>query len=380
MKIVDLETFVLSNRRVLVKISTDEGASGWGEPVLENWAVPTAAAVDRMREYLIGQDPLQITRLWQVIARGGFYRGGAVLHSAVAGVDQALWDIKGRWYGAPVHELLGGAVRDRVRMYAHGGGEFRTGDPERVRALVEAGFTMIKVAPDGRHDFIDTPAAVAAFVDDMTELREIVGNEIDLAVDAHGRFSTPNSIRVLPLLEPLMLAFVEEPLRPEHTARIGDVVRSTSIPIATGERLYSRTEYRAAFEAGIAIAQPDLSHAGGITECFRIATQAEIYDAQIAPHCPLGPVALAACLQLDFAVPNFLAQEQSVDLHEGGDDRAILKNPEVLTIVDGCIERLTGPGLGIEVDEDAVRDRVATGLLAPGSPVWINRDGSFAEW
>jgi galactonate dehydratase len=381
MRITAVETFVLSNRRALLKVSTDEGVAGWGEPVLEGWVGSVVAAVDEMSRHLIGADPTQITRLWQVLARGGFYRGGAVLASAVAAIDQALWDITGRWLGQPVHVLLGGAVRDRVRIYAHAGAAGRLGDPGRARELVADGITMIKAAPDGPIAPLTTAAAIDAFVGQFAELRDAVGPHVDLAIDLHGRFSVAQSIRVLPLLEELHPVFVEEPLRPEHSARIGDIVRATTVPIATGERLYSRTDFRPVFEAGIAIAQPDLSHAGGITESFRIGAMAETYDIQIAPHCPLGPVALAACLQLDLALPNALAQEQGVNGAYGTHpDLEILRNPEVLTAVDGFIPRLTGPGLGVEIDEDAVRARVATGPLDPAGPVWTQSDGSFAEW
>jgi galactonate dehydratase len=381
MRITQIETFVLSNRRALVKISTDKGISGWGEPVLENWARTTVAAVERMSQYLIGGDPRQITRLWQVLTRGGFYRGGPILASAVAGLDQALWDIKGRALGAPVHEFLGGAVRDRVRVYTHANTSGRTGDPVAARRLVAEGYTLLKVAPDGPRRFITSSGSIDRLLADLAEFREAIGPDVDFAIDLHGRFSVPESIRVIPLLEPLRPAFVEEPLRPEHSDRIGDIVRATRVPIATGERLYSRNEYRAVLEAGIAIAQPDLSHAGGITECFRIATGAEVYDVQIAPHCPLGPVALAACLQLDLAIPNFYAQEHTADLRAGSSgDLAILANPEVLAVVDGHIGRLTGAGLGIEIDEDAVRAAVVTGPLEPGSPQWTQEDGGFAEW
>ncbi|MGN8048203.1 galactonate dehydratase [Curtobacterium sp. 22159] len=381
MRITTVETFVLSNRRALVRIGTDEGVAGWGEPVLENWARTTAAAVDRLAEHLVGTDPLRITHLWQVMARGGFYRGGAVLASAVAGVDQALWDLKGRWLGVPVHELLGGATRDRVRVYAHASAEDRFGSPDRARRLVADGFTMVKCAPPGRLDPIDRPAGLEQAVRELEELRDAVGPEVDVAIDLHGRSSMANSRRLLARLDDVAPVFVEEPLRPEHSARIGDVVRSTTIPIAVGERLYSREEFRPVLEQGIAVAQPDLSHAGGITECFRIGTMAESYDVLVAPHCPLGPVALAACLQLDLALPNVLAQEMVVTPEYGtGTGIELVRNPEVLAVRDGFVERLTGPGLGIEVDEDAVRDAVDTGVLAPGSPVWSAPDGSFAEW
>jgi galactonate dehydratase len=381
MRITAVETFVLSNRQALVKVSTDEGVVGWGEHTLENWVRTSTAAVERMSEYLVGADPLRITGLWQTLTRGGYYRGGPVLSSAVAGLDQALWDIKGRWHGAPVHELLGGPTRDAARIYAHANGPQRTGDPQRARAHVKAGIDLLKVAPHGRIEFLETPEHVDALVADLAQLRAEVGTGVDLAVDLHGRFSLPLSRRLLPRLDALGIAFVEEPVRPEHSDLIADLVRCSPIPVATGERLYSRAEFRRVLEAGVAIVQPDVCHAGGITECFRIATQAETYDAQLAPHCPLGPVALAASLQLAFAVPNFYAQEQLLDLHLGASAMAtVLVDPKVLVPIDGRIPRLTGPGLGVEVDEDAVRAAVDAGRLAPGSPVWEYPDGSFAEW
>jgi galactonate dehydratase len=381
MRITAVETFVLSNRQALVKVSTDEGVSGWGEHTLENWAHTATAAVARMSEHLIGADPLRITALWQTLARGGYYRGGPVLSSAVAGLDQALWDIKGRWLGVPIHELLGGATRDAVRIYAHANAPDRTGNPARALEHVAAGIDLIKVAPQTQIEFIDTPRRLEAMLAQLGELRTAVGSGVDLAIDLHGRFSRPMSRRLLPRLESLGIAFAEEPVRPEHSELLGELVRCSSVPIATGERLYSRTDFRQVLEAGVAIVQPDVCHAGGITETFRIATQAEIYDAQIAPHCPLGPVALAASLQVALAVPNFYAQEQSLNLHLGLTPEAeILLDPQVLTAVGGRIPRLTGPGLGIEIDEDAVRAAVDAGPLSPGSPVWYYPDGGFAEW
>ncbi|ACQ82276.1 Mandelate racemase/muconate lactonizing protein [Beutenbergia cavernae DSM 12333] len=382
MRITAVETFVLSNRCVLVKISTDRGIAGWGEAVAENWALATVATLERMAEHLVGRDPREITKHWQVLTRGGFYRGGPLMGSAVAGIDQALWDIKGRALGAPVHELLGGPARDAVRVYAHAGGSGRTGDPDLARRRVEQGYTLVKVAPDyGPVGFLESPAWAERFVSDLRELRDAVGPAIDIAIDFHGRLSVAQSRRALSLLDDIAPAFVEEPLRPEHSALIGELVHASPVPIATGERLYDRYEFRSVLEAGVAIVQPDLSHAGGITECFRIATQAEVYDAQIAPHCPLGAVALAACLQVDLAVPNAYAQEQVVDVHDPASPAlAILTDPSVLTPVDGAIPRLTGPGLGVDVDEDAVRERVATGTLDAGSPIWTAADGSFAEW
>lgn len=381
MKITGVETFVLSTRRMLVKVSTDEGVSGWGEPVLEGWVLAVRGAIERMSEHLLGRDPRQITRLWQLMARGGFYRDGAVLASAVAGLDQALWDLTGHWYDTPIHELLGGPCRDRVRVYSHANIRGRTGDVEAARRLVAAGITMIKVAPEDVTEFLDSPANVSRVVDELTELREAVGNNTDIALDLHGRHSVAGSIRLLQRLEPLTLAFVEEPLRPEHTHRLHDITHSTTVPIATGERLYSRADFRPAIDAGIAIAQPDLSHAGGITECFRIATMAETSDVQIAPHCPLGPVAFAACLQLDLAIPNAYVQEQGLGLHDlDTADVGLVSNPEALALVDGAVPRLTGPGLGIEINEEAVRHATLPRPVTGGSPTWQTADGGFAEW
>jgi galactonate dehydratase len=381
MRISGVETFVLSDRHALVKISTDEGVTGWGECTLEGWVRTAVAAVERMTGHLIAADPRPITALWQTLARGGFYRGGPVLSSAVAGLDQALWDLKGRALGVPVHELLGGPTRTQARIYAHANAPGRTGDPALALAHVATGVDLVKVAPQFQIGYLAPPELINRMIADLTELRAAVGAGVDIALDLHGRFSLPLARRLLPRLEPLDIAFVEEPLRPEHSDLLGELVRCSPVPIATGERLHTRAEFRRILEAGVTIVQPDVSHAAGITEVFRIGALAESYDAQLAPHCPLGPVALAASLQLAFAVPNFYAQEQVLNPHLGGSEALrVLADPGVLTPVGGRIPRLTGPGLGIEIDEDAVRAAVDDGPLEPGSPVWEYPDGSFAEW
>jgi galactonate dehydratase len=383
MRITTVETFVLGERQLLVRIGTDEGPAGWGDASLEHRPGTIAAAIRELSGHLIGEDPLPVTAHWQRLTRGGFYRGGAVLASAVAGLDLALWDLRGKWFGAPIHELLGGPCRDRVRLYTHTwGGPGRTGGPERARALVASGYTLVKASVAGPVGFLDTPSMTSRFIEDLEALREAVGGAADFGIDLHGRVSVHQARRLADAVAHTAPAFLEEPLRPEYSRAIGRLVASTSIPIATGERLFSREEFLPVLEAGIAIAQPDLAHAGGITEVFRIATLAESYDVQVAPHCPIGPVALAACVQLDLAVPNFYAQEHVIDLTSAGsEDLAILRNPEVLVPVSGHIERPTGPGLGIDVDEDAVRAAHRSDLLVPGgSPMWSYPDGSFAEW
>ena len=381
MKITGFELFLIEPRWLFLRLDTDEGVHGWGEPVVEGRAATTARAVEEAMEYLVGRDPSCIEDHWQVLTKGGFYRGGPVLSSAAAGIDQALWDIAGRVHDVPVHQLLGGPVRHRARVYGWVHGSEPAELAEAARAQVERGLTAVKMTPSEAIAPLDTPAAIQRVLDRVAAVREAVGMHVDVALDCHGRFSTAMSRRVLPLLEPLRPLFVEEPVLPEHTRDIGAVVASTSIPIATGERLYSRWDFRPAFEAGIAVAQPDVSHAGGISETRRIAAMAEVHDVLLAPHCPLGPIALAACLQVDFATPNFLIQEQSLGIGYGDDSGLLgyLVDPAPFTFVDGCIERPTGPGLGIEVDEAAVR-RAAERGHAWRTPLWRHADGSLAAW
>lgn len=383
MKIERIETFLLGEREVLVRIETDSGLVGWGDASLEHRAVTVAAAIRELSRLLIGTDPRPVTAHWQRLTRAGFYRGGPVLSSAVAGLDHALWDLRGHALGAPVHELLGGPCRDRVRLYTHAWGDpGHTGGPERARALVERGYGLVKASIAGPVPFLPAPESTARLVADLEALRAAVGTGADFAIDLHGRVSLPHARRLAEAVAHTSPAFLEEPTRPEHQHLLAGLTASTSVPIATGERLFTREEFLPVLSAGIAIAQPDPAHAGGITEVFRIATLAESFDVQLAPHCPLGPVALAVCVQLDLAVPNFFAQEHVIDLASAdSEDLAILRNPEVLVARDGHLERLVGPGLGIDVDEDAVRARHRDDLEVPvGNPTWSYPDGGFAEW
>ncbi|MET8159019.1 galactonate dehydratase [Sphaerisporangium sp. NPDC005289] len=381
MKIDRVETFLVAPRWLFLKITTDDGVVGWGEPVVEGRAETVRAAIGELSDLLIGADPMRIEDHWQVLTRGGFYRGGPVLSSTVAGIDQALWDIAGKVRGAPVHELLGGPVRDRVRMYGWAYGETAGQVAEAAATAIAAGYTAVKIAPPGPMAFLDTPAGLRSVVDLLAKVRDAIGPDNDVAIDLHGRASIPASRRLLPLLEPYVPLFVEEPLRPEYSSDIARIVTATSSPIATGERLYTRREFRDVLDAGVAVVQPDLSHAGGISEVRRIAAVAEMYDAVLAPHCPLGPIALAACLQIDLATPNFLIQEQALGLHHhhGQDGLNYLVDTDVLRLRDGHVERLDAPGLGIDVDEKAVREAAARGHRFR-SPIWRGPDGAFTEW
>ncbi|GLU50309.1 galactonate dehydratase [Nocardiopsis ansamitocini] len=381
MKITRVETFAVPPRWLLCRVETDDGVVGWGEPVVEGRAATVRTAVHELAELLVGRDPLRVEDHWQLMTKASFYRGGPVLSSAVAGLDQALWDIAGKHLGVPVHVMLGGPVRDRVRAYSWVGGDEPGDVGESVAAQVEAGFTAVKMNASGRMNRLATVRDIDLMVRRAAAARAALGDDRDFAVDFHGRFTTANARQAIPHLAPLRPLFVEEPVLPEHTHLLGEVTRSTTVPVATGERLFSRADFLPALQAGIAVAQPDLSHAGGISEVRRIASLAEVYDVQLAPHCPLGPVSLAASLQVAFATPNFLIQEQSIGIHynKGAEVLDYLADPEVFAFRDGHIDRPTAPGLGIEVDEARVR---AADGSAPDwrGPVWRHDDGSFAEW
>lgn len=381
MKITGLETFQVAPRWLFLAVRTDVGITGWGEPVVEGRAATVAAAVAELADYLVGQDPGPIEDHWQVLFKGGFYRGGPVLASAVAGIDQALWDIKGKFLGVPVHELLGGPVRRRMRCYSWIGGDEPTALADHARRRVAEGFDAVKMNAAGRMRPLETPAELADLTARVEAVREAVGDHIDVAVDFHGRFSPALARQACRVLEPLHPLFVEEPVVPELSADLERVTRDTTIPVATGERLYSRWDFHPALAAGVAVAQPDLSHAGGISECRRIAAAAETYGVSLAPHCPLGPIAFAACLQVDFASPNAVIQETSLGIHynTGSDLLDYLVDPGVFGFVDSAVPRPTGPGLGIEVDETAVAEAAKTGH-SWRNPIWRHADGSFAEW
>ncbi|MEV4495601.1 galactonate dehydratase [Micromonospora arborensis] len=381
MKIERIETFLVAPRWLFCRVETDDGLVGWGEPVVEGRAEVVRSAVEVLSEHLIGADPLRIEQHWQVLTKGGFYRGGPILSSAVAGLDQALWDIAGQAYGAPVHALLGGPVRDRVRIYSWIGGDEPNEVADAAAAQIAAGLTGVKMNACGRLSPIPTSAEVDEVVGRVAAAREVLGPDRDIALDFHGRAGLAAVRRILPELVGLRPFFVEEPVLPDQAHHLRDIVASTPIPVATGERLYGRTEFLGPLQAGVTVVQPDLSHAGGISEVRRIAALAETYGALLAPHCPLGPISLAASLQVAFATPNFLIQEQSIGIHYNAGSELLdyLVDPEPFRFVDGHIARLDRPGLGITVDEAAVRKAAQT-PHAWRNPVWQHADGSFAEW
>lgn len=382
MKITRLTTYRVPPRWMFLKIETDEGIVGWGEPVVEGRARTVEAAVHELSDYLVGQDPCRINDLWQVMYRGGFYRGGPILMSAIAGIDQALWDILGKSMGQPVYKLLGGRLRDRMKTYCWVGGD-RPGEIiegiHRARAM---GFDTVKMNGTEEFAMVESHAAVDRAMEKFTLIRAEFGSTIDFGIDFHGRVSMPMAKVLLRELEPLRPLFVEEPVLAEQCEYYPRLAESTSIPLAAGERMYSRFDFKRVFEAGgISILQPDVSHAGGITECLRIAAMAEAYDVSLAPHCPLGPVALAACLQVDLVSQNAVFQEQSMGIHynQGAELLDYVLNPEDFRVKDGFVAASERPGLGVEIDEARV---IAASVDAPDwhNPVWRHKDGSVAEW
>jgi galactonate dehydratase len=378
-KIIRIEQFFPRVRTRLVKVTTDSGLVGWGETTLEGKPKSTVAAVDELAEYLVGKDPLRIEHHWQHIYRSAFFRGGPVLMTALSGLDQALWDIAGKHYNVPVYQLLGGPVRDRVRVYAHWGIHDLTeaglaSARERLERLRTRGYTAFKAGPGGSWRGHEPPAVIDSFVRRAYLMREWVGPEVELAFDFHGKMTPALAIEICHELKGMRPMFVEEPVPQENIAALRQVTERAPVPIATGERLLTRWGFREVCEQhAAAYLQPDVSHVGGITELKKVANLAEIYYMHIAPHCAIGPVALAAALHVDAVIPNLLIQEQ-IDASLGD---GLLQ--ESWKVKDGHIELPTRPGLGFEIIErEAENNRAYTEEL--GGEFYDPTDGSVADW
>jgi galactonate dehydratase len=367
LKITRLETLMVRPRWLFLKVHTDAGIVGLGEPIVEGRAETVATAVKEIEPYLKGKDPRRVVHHWQAIYRHAFYRGGPILTSALSGIDMALWDIKGKALGVPVYELLGGPTRDKVRVYAH------AGTPELIKRARDRGFTAFKTNPAKRRPsrYVETPAEVHYAAEKFAALRKAAGDDVDIAIDFHGAISPATAKLLIKAIEPYQPMFVEEPCQAQNHDVMAEIARGTHLPIATGERVFTKWGFREVLEKRAAtILQPDLCHAGGITEVRLIAGMAEAYYAAVAPHNPLGPISLAAGVQIAASIPNFLCQEQ-VSLGEG-----YLKKPFVVR--EGYLQLPDGPGLGIELDEDALAGKIGHD--------WRNResydadDGSVVDW
>lgn len=379
MKIGRIETFHVAPRWLFVRVESDDGAVGWGEASLEGHAEAVDGAFAALRDKFLGYDPFRIEDIWQIGYRSGFYRGGPVLMSALAGLEQALWDLKGRALDLPVWEMLGGKVRDRIRAYAWIGGDRPHEIEAAAAARREQGFSAVKMNATAEVGWIGTPKLFDEVIARVEAARQ---GGMDVGLDFHGRVHRPLAKQLAKALEPLGLLFIEEPLLCENPEGLRQIAELTSTPIALGERLYSRWDFKPFFENGaVDIIQPDLSHAGGILEVRKIAAMAEAYDIAVAPHCPLGPLALAACLQIAACAPNVAIQEMSLGIHYnvGADLFSYCSDKQQLATTDGFLTIPGGPGLGVDIDESAVRESDAD-RHGWRNPVWRLEDGSFAEW
>lgn len=382
MKIKHHELFLVSPRWLFLRIETDTGLVGWGEPIVEGRASTVRTAVDEMMACLVGRNPLDIEDHWNVLYRGAFYRGGPVFMSALAGIDQALWDIKGRHHGVPIHQLMGGKARQSMRVYTWIGGDRPSDVGTAAKAMVDHGFTAVKMNATEELQYVDSHGQIDRAVARLAAVRAAVGREVGIGIDFHGRVHKPMAKVLARELEPYHPMFIEEPVLPENNEALREIARHTTIPIATGERMFSRWQFKQLLADGyVDIIQPDVSHAGGITECKKILSMAEAYDVAAAPHCPLGPIALAACLQVDATCHNAFIQEQSLGIHynQGSDLLDYLADRDVFRFEGGSVPIPDGPGLGIEINEAKVRAGAAVGHDWH-SPLWRHRDGSVAEW
>jgi galactonate dehydratase len=363
LKITKLETFIHRNSWVFVKITTDAGIVGWGE-MLKDKSKACAAEAQEMAKYLLGQDPRPTTHHWQAIYRHGFYRGGPVLTAVLSGIDMALWDIKAKALGLPVHELLGGPTREKIRVYGS-------------RQDVEAGrCTALKGAlrADGRaaYKYVENAGYVQRAAKGFAQMREQLGPDVDIAFDFHGAVEPQTAMLLIKAIEPYQPYFVEEPVQCQNIGVMADIAAKTHIPIATGERIFTKWSFREVLEQKAAtIIQPDICYAGGITELRLIAGIAETFYVPLAPHNPQGPCSLAASCQIAAAIPNFLIQEQGTRSHEN-----LLKNP--FKAEKGYLPVSTEPGLGIEIDEAKFMAQV--GEPQPYQRTYDRDDGSVVDW
>ncbi len=382
MKIRSYELFQVPPRWLFLKIETDEGIVGWGEPVIEGKAATVKACVEELMEYLIGKDPLRIEDHWNMMYRSGFYRGGPIIMSAIAGIDQALWDIKGKYFNAPVYQLLGGACRDSIKVYSWIGGDRPSDVGEAAKKIVDVGFTAVKMNGTEELQYIDSYEKIDQVLERIAAVREAAGQYVGIGIDFHGRVHKPMAKILAKELEQFRPMFIEEPVLAENNEALKEIAQHTSIPIATGERMFSRWDFKSVLADGyVDIIQPDVSHAGGITEVKKIASMAEAYDVALAPHCPLGPIALAACLQVDATAHNAFIQEQSLGIHynQGSDLLDYIVDKSVFEYKDGYVSIPQGPGLGIEINEEFVRKQAEISHNWK-NPVWRHKDGSIAEW
>jgi len=381
LKISDIKVYKVKPRWIFVKVLTDEGIAGWGEMISGTKTETVVAGANEMGKKLIDRNPFEIERLWQEMHRS-FFRGGPINGTIISGLEMALWDIKGKALNLPVYELLGGAARDRIRVYSWIGGDRPSDVAEQAQERVDKGFTAIKMNATSELHYIDSYNKVQAVVDRVASIRDQVGDQLEIGIDFHGRVHRPMAKVLAHALEPYHPMFLEEVVLPENWESFDDIAREVSVPLATGERLYTRWDFKNLFRQGaVDIVQPDVALCGGILETRKIAAMAEAFDMGVAPHAPYGPVSLAATLQVDACTPNVFIQEQSLGIHynQGFDLLDFVKNKEIFQYKDSYVQLPKGPGLGIDMDEDKIKEVAQEGLVW-SNPAWKNYDGTIAEW
>ncbi|MCF8617734.1 galactonate dehydratase [Enterococcus faecium] len=382
MKISKITVYKVKPRWIFVKISTDEGIEGWGEMISgTKTETVVAGAYEIGNRFLVGQNPFAIERLFQEMHRS-FFRGGPINGTIVSGLEMALWDIKGKALNVPVYELLGGAARDKIKVYSWIGGDRPSEVVEQAQDRVDRGFTAVKMNATEELHYIDSYEKVAEVVERVASIRERFGDTLSIGVDFHGRVHKPMAKVLAKALEPYHPMFLEEVVLPENEEHFSEVANAVAVPLATGERLYTRWQFKSILQQGaIDIIQPDVALCGGILETRKIAAMAEAYDIAVAPHALYGPIALAATLQVDSCTPNVFIQEQSLGIHynKGFDLLDFVKNKEIFQYKDGFVDLPTKPGLGLEMDEDRVKEIAQEGLVWT-NPKWKNYDGTIAEW
>ncbi|MCZ3621720.1 galactonate dehydratase [Lactobacillus mulieris] len=381
MKISNITVYKVKPRWIFIKIDTDEGISGWGEMVSGTKTETVVAGAKEMGNRILGKNPFDIERIWQRLHRS-FFRGGPINGTIISGIEMALWDIKGKALNVPVYELLGGAARDRIKVYSWIGGDRPSDVVEMAQQRWDKGFRAVKMNATSEMHYIDTLDKVDAAVERVASIREKFGDKMSIGIDFHGRVHKPMAKVLAKALEPYRPMFIEEPVLPENEEYYEQIANEVSVPIATGERVYTRWGFKNIFKQGaVDIIQPDISLCGGLLEERKIAAMAEAYDMAIAPHAPYGPVALAATFQIDACTPNMFIQEQSLGIHynQGFDLLDFVKNKEIFQYKDSFVDIPKGPGLGIEMDEDKIKDVAQQGLVWT-NPAWENYDGTIAEW
>lgn len=383
MEITDYELFTVPPRWVFLKLVTDDGIEGWSEPNLANHSDSAKAAVRELLDnYLVGRDPENIERHWQAMYRTRYFRGGPVLMSAIAGINQALWDIKGKRYDTPVYQLLGGKARDRIPVYQWIDGDTPEQLADAAQAAVEEGYRVLKLSGVSSIRRIDSPSIVRKARERVAAVRDAVGDDIDIIIDFRGRVTKSMAPWLGDELDEFGAMFFEEPVVADQWDVYANIKQHSRTPLAAGERLYSRWDFEHVFNRGdVDVIQPNPSHAGGISEVQRIAAAAETNDVSVVLHCPLGPVALASCVQLSMCIPNVVLQGQDLEIHNPEENTLLryLSDSDVFNFEDGYIEAPNKPGLGIEIDESTVRAHDEPQLNWE-NPLWYHDDGSIAEW